>query len=85
MELAQPFSISQPAVSRHLKVLESAGLISRGREAQWRPAKLEAGPLEEVADWLSQYEQFWDGRLNALDAYLKTIHPKRKSHVRKSK
>src|SRR5665213_2603270 len=61
-ELAQPFAISQPAVSRHLKVLESAGLISRGRDAQWRPAKLEAGPLEEVADWLSQYEQFWDAR-----------------------
>jgi|SRR5665213_554177 DNA-binding transcriptional ArsR family regulator len=84
-ELAQPFAISQPAVSRHLKVLESAGLISRGRDAQWRPAKLEAGPLEEVADWLSQYEQFWDARLNALDAYLKTIQPKRKPNVRKPK
>ncbi len=82
-ELAQPFAISQPAVSRHLKVLESAGLISRGREAQWRPARLEAGPLEEVSDWLAQYEHFWDARLNALDAYLKTIHPKGKRHVRK--
>src|SRR5665213_4504785 len=67
-ELAQPFAISQPAVSRHLKVLESAGLISRGRDAQWRPAKLEAGPLEEVADWLSQYEQFWDCLLYTSDA-----------------
>ncbi|MEO7102260.1 MAG: metalloregulator ArsR/SmtB family transcription factor [Gemmatimonadaceae bacterium] len=85
MELAQPFSISQPAVSRHLKVLESAGLISRGRDAQWRPAKLEAGPLAEVADWLSQYEQFWDARLNALDTYLKTIHPRSKPNVRKRK
>lgn len=85
MELAQPFSISQPAVSRHLKVLESAGLISRGRDAQWRPAKLETGPLEEVANWLSQYEQFWDARLNALDAYLKTIYPRRKQHGRKRK
>ena len=84
-ELARPFSMSQPAVSRHLKVLESAGLISRGRDAQSRPAKLEAAPLEDVANWIAQYEPYWDARLTALDAYLKTIHPRRKRHARKRK
>ena len=82
-ELAQPFSISQPAVSRHLKVLEGAGLISRGRDAQWRPARIEAGPLKEIADWVEQYRRFWDARLDALDDYLKTIQRKEKKHVRK--
>lgn len=84
-ELAQPFSISQPAISRHLKVLEGAGLISRGRDAQWRPARLEAGPLREVADWVEQYRHFWDARLDALNDYLKTIQHKGKRHVRKRK
>lgn len=82
-ELAQPFSISQPAISRHLKVLEEAGLISRGRDAQWRPARLEAGPLGEVAAWVEQYRQYWDSRFDALDRYLKTIQHKGKKHVRK--
>ena len=82
-ELAQPFSISQPAISRHLKVLEGAGLISRGRDAQWRPARLEAGPLREIADWVEQYRRFWDARLDALDDYLKTIQQKGRRHVRK--
>jgi len=82
-ELAQPFSISQPAISRHLKVLEGAGLISRGRDAQWRPARIEAGPLKEIADWVEQYRRFWDARLDALDDYLKTIQRKEKKHVRK--
>ena len=82
-ELAQPFSISQPAISRHLKVLEGAGLISRGRDAQWRPARLQAGPLKEIADWVEQYRRFWDARLDALDDYLKTIQHKEKRHVRK--
>jgi len=81
--LAQPFSISQPAISRHLKVLEGAGLISRGRDAQWRPARIEAGPLKEIADWVEQYRRFWDARLDALDDYLKTIQRKEKKHVRK--
>jgi DNA-binding transcriptional ArsR family regulator len=82
-ELAQPFSISQPAISRHLKVLESAGLISRGRDAQWRPARLEAGPLKEIADWVEQYRRFWDARLDTLDDYLETIQHRGKRHVRK--
>jgi DNA-binding transcriptional ArsR family regulator len=82
-ELAQPFSISQPAVSRHLKVLEGAGLISRGRDAQWRPARIEAGALKEIADWIEQYRRFWDAQFDALDDYLKTIQRKGKKDVRK--
>ena len=69
-ELAEPFEISLPAVSRHLKVLESAGLISRGREAQWRPCRLEAGPLKDLAGWLEQYRRFWEGSFDRMDAYL---------------
>jgi DNA-binding transcriptional ArsR family regulator len=69
-ELAEPFQMSQPAVSKHLKVLERAGLISRGREAQWRPCRLEAGPLREVDDWLDHYRQFWTHSLDRLEAYL---------------
>ncbi len=69
-ELAAPFAISLPAVSRHLKVLEGAGLISRGREAQWRPCRLAPEPLREVAGWLETYRQFWEGSFDKLDAYL---------------
>ena len=69
-ELAAPFDISLPAVSRHLKVLESAGLITRGREAQWRPCRLEAGPLKNVAGWLEGYRHFWEGSFDKMDAYL---------------
>ena len=72
-ELAEPFAMSLPAVSRHLKVLERAGLISRGREAQWRPARLEAEPLREVADYLEQYRRFWEGSLDRLDDYLREL------------
>ena len=82
-ELAQPFDMSLPAVSKHLHVLERAGLISRGREAQWRPCRLEAGPIKQVADWTERYRVIWEGRLNRLDAYLKTLHPKEKHHARK--
>ena len=82
-ELAQPFSISQPAVSRHPTVLEHAGLISRGRDAQWRPAKIEAGPLREVADWVEQYRRIWDARFDALGDYLRTVQNKEKKRVRK--
>ena len=71
-ELAEPFAMSLPAVSKHLKVLERAGLISRGREAQWRPCRLEAGPLRDVAEWLEHYRQFWDESLDRLEAFLKT-------------
>jgi DNA-binding transcriptional ArsR family regulator len=69
-ELAAPFAMSLPAVSKHLKVLERAGLIARGREAQWRPCRLEAAPLREAASWLDAYRRLWDEQLDRLDAYL---------------
>jgi DNA-binding transcriptional ArsR family regulator len=69
-ELAEPFDISLPAISRHLKVLEQAGLISRGREAQWRPCRLEGAPLGEVAHWVDRYRRFWDKSFDRMDAYL---------------
>jgi DNA-binding transcriptional ArsR family regulator len=72
-ELAEPFDMSLPGVSKHLKVLERAGLISRGREAQWRPCRLEAGPLRDLAAWLENYRRFWDESLDRLDAYLKKL------------
>ena len=72
-ELAEPFDMSLPAVSKHLKVLEKAGLISRGREAQWRPARLEPMGLKGVAEWLEHYRRFWDASFDRLDAYLKKI------------
>ena len=72
-ELAEPFEISLPAISRHLKVLEQAGLISRGREAQWRPARLEAGPLKSLDGWLAAYRRFWEGSFDKMDDYLATL------------
>jgi DNA-binding transcriptional ArsR family regulator len=69
-ELAEPFDMSLPAVSKHLKVLERAGLIARGRERQWRPARLEAGPLKDVAEWAEQYRRFWEESYDRLDEYL---------------
>ncbi len=72
-QLAEPFEMTMPGVSKHLKVLERAGLIVRGREAQWRPAKLQAEPLKEVADWVEQYRHNWEESFDKLDAYLKTI------------
>jgi DNA-binding transcriptional ArsR family regulator len=72
-ELAAPFSISQPAISKHLKVLERAGLIRRGREAQWRPCRLEAAPLRDVANLLENYRRFWEENFDRLDAYLETL------------
>ena len=75
-ELATPFRMSQPAVSKHLKVLERAGLITRGREAQWRPCTLRAAPLEEVADWIGEYRRFWEQRLDRLDDYLQELRGK---------
>lgn len=70
LELAEPFDMSQPAISKHLKVLERAGLVSRGREAQRRPVKLEAKPMAEAAEWLEAYRKFWEARFDALDALL---------------
>lgn len=72
-DLAQPFDMSLPAVSKHLKVLEKAGLISRSRDAQWRPARLEPMALKSVFDWLEHYRRFWDKSFDRLDAYLKQI------------
>jgi DNA-binding transcriptional ArsR family regulator len=72
-ELAEPFDISLPAISRHLKVLERAGLISRGRTAQWRTSSLQAAPLKDAMDWMDRYRQFWDESLTKLDAHLRRI------------
>jgi len=77
-ELARPFAISLPAVSRHLKVLQGAGLISRGREAQWRPCRLEAGALRDVDDWLGRYRRFWSGSFDKMDAYIAELKDKEK-------
>jgi DNA-binding transcriptional ArsR family regulator len=72
-ELAQPFEMSLPAVSKHLKVLERAGLIARGREAQWRPCRLEVGPLKDAADWLEHYRRFWEQSFDRLEDYLREL------------
>ena len=78
LELAEPFEMSLPAVSKHLKVLEHAGLITRGREAQWRPCKLKAEPLKAVDGWLEHYRHFWDEPLDRLEDYLRDIQAKGK-------
>jgi DNA-binding transcriptional ArsR family regulator len=82
-ELAEPFEMSLPAVSKHLKVLERAGLIARGREAQWRPCRIELAALKDVDDWLDAYRRLWDARLDRLDDYLKKLQAKEKKHGRK--
>jgi DNA-binding transcriptional ArsR family regulator len=82
-ELSAPFSMSGPAVSKHLRVLENAGLIARGREAQWRPRRLEAGPLKEVSEWAENYRRFWDASYKRLDKYLQTLKEKEKKHGRR--
>ena len=84
-KLAEPFDISLPAVSKHLQVLERAGLIGRGREAQWRPCRIEAGPLKEVADWTERYRHIWEQRLDRLDKYVRELKTKEKSHGRKQR
>src|SRR5688572_33084177 len=84
-ELAEPFDMSLPAVSKHLKVLERAGLIERGRHAQWRPARLEAGPLRDVADWIGYYRRFWEQSLDQLADYLAEIQTKERSELAQSK
>ena len=76
-EIAAPFEISLPAVSRHLKVLEGAGLISRGRDAQWRPCRLEIASLKGVDDWLAYYRRFWTGSFDKMDAYIATLKDKK--------
>jgi DNA-binding transcriptional ArsR family regulator len=80
-ELAEPFDMSLPAISKHLKVLERAGLIARGRDAQWRPSRLEASPLKEAADWLGNYRRFWEERFDNLDEYLRQLQAEEKENV----
>jgi DNA-binding transcriptional ArsR family regulator len=84
-ELAKPFEMSLPAVSKHLKVLERAGLIARGREAQWRPCRIETAPLREVADWVERYRRIWEQRLDRLDAFLQELDSREKRHGRQSR
>src|SRR5271155_614869 len=88
-QLGEPFDMSMPAISKHLKVLERAGLIARGREAQWRPCRLEAGPLKDVADWVENYRRFWEESFDRLDAYLAELKTKdnkeKKKHARKQR
>ena len=83
-ELAEPFEMSLPAVSKHLKVLERAGLIARGRKAQWRPCRLEPGPLEDVAKWVEEYRHFWDESFERLDDYLGELQDKENKSGRKN-
>jgi DNA-binding transcriptional ArsR family regulator len=83
-ELAEPFAMSQPAISKHLKVLERAGLISRGRDAQRRPRRLDAKPLAEANEWLERYRQFWEGNFQRLDALLEELKTKRPPHTKRS-
>ena len=82
-ELAAPFAMSLPAISKHLKVLERAGLISRGREAQWRPCRLEARPLKDAVNWLEHYRRFWEQSLDRLDAYLHEMQMREKKNGRR--
>src|ERR1043166_2483336 len=81
--LAQPFDMTLPAVSKHLSVLERAGLIARGRDAQWRPCRLVAAPLRDVSSWVDEYRRFWEERFDRLDDYLQELKPKEKKHARK--
>jgi DNA-binding transcriptional ArsR family regulator len=84
-ELAEPFEMSMPAISRHLKVLETAGLISRGRAAQWRPCRIQAAPLKQVADWVEEYRMAWEQRLDRLHDYLAEVQAKEKKRGRSKK
>lgn len=79
-ELAEPFKMSLPGISKHLKVLQRAGLVEQGRHAQWRPCRLEAGPLKEVSDYLERYRHFWEERFDRLDEYLKELQKKGEPH-----
>jgi DNA-binding transcriptional ArsR family regulator len=84
-KLAEPFDMSLPAISKHLKVLERAGLVARGREAQWRPCRLEAGPLKNVADWVENYRRFWEESFERLEDYLRELKCKEKKHGEKQR
>jgi DNA-binding transcriptional ArsR family regulator len=83
MELAEPFELKLPSVSKHLKVLRRAGLVTQGRQAQWRPCRLEAAPLRDVADWVERYRANWEERVGQLDEYLQQLQGKEGHHDRK--
>lgn len=82
-DLVEPFELSQPTISKHLKVLEGAGLVSRGREAQFRPVRLNAAPLADAAEWIGDYRRFWEANFDRLEAYVDEMKRKEKSNVRK--
>jgi DNA-binding transcriptional ArsR family regulator len=82
-ELADPFEMTLPGISKHLKVLERAGLIARGREAQWRPCRLDAGPLKQASAWMDHYRKFWEESFDRLETYLQELQKKEKKHARK--
>ena len=84
-QLADPFDISLPAVSRHLKVLQKAGLIAQGREAQWRPCRITPAPLAEVADWVEEYRELWERRLDRLEEYLSNLQGRKKPATRRKR
>ncbi len=84
-ELAKPFNMTMPAITKHLKVLERAGLIERGREAQWRPCRLRAKPLKDIGDWVEHYRKFWEESFDRLDGYLKELQTKEKKYDRRKK
>ena len=83
MQLAEPFDMTLPAISKHLKVLQKAGLILQGREAQWRPCRLEAKPLKQAAEWIDHYREYWEESFDKLDSYLQDIQQKEKKRGRK--
>ena len=84
-ELSEPFAITAPSITKHLKVLERAGLITRSREAQWRPCRLQASPLREVSEWVEEYRRFWEEKFTSLDRYLSDLQTKERRHARKKR
>lgn len=84
-ELSKPFDMTPPAITKHLKVLQKANLIEQGRQAQWRPCRINATPLKQVDEWLDRYRRFWEESFDRLDEYLRTVQLKEKKHVRKRK
>jgi DNA-binding transcriptional ArsR family regulator len=84
-ELSEPFAITAPSITKHLKVLERAGLITRGRDAQWRPCRLQASPLREVSEWVEEYRSFWEEKFTSLDRYLRDLQTKERRHARKKR
>jgi len=78
-ELAEPFDMTMPAITKHLKVLEKAGLVERGRQAQWRPCRLQPAPLKDLSDWVEEYRQFWEESFDRLDAYLQDLQAQEKT------